>query len=131
MRYNHLKLMARVPLLPKDVATFPTPHSKSDHAFKYICLARYTSSIGARKAGMLEIYDAAIHRFLLEDVGKETLMEQGIEVGTDLETVKHTRLYDIVVATGMCMIIGEWQKRKTIRILAEIALGEAAGSAGN
>ncbi|KAJ5183809.1 hypothetical protein N7492_001425 [Penicillium capsulatum] len=55
------------------------------------------------------IFDSAISRALEEsdqDAEKES-------EGSPESDVHRTRLYDVVMATAMCMIIGEWQKRMT------------------
>lgn len=38
--------------------------------------------------------------------------------------------YYIIVATAMCMVIGEWQKRDWLKKIIELAAGEAGGNAG-
>ncbi|KAK3063587.1 hypothetical protein LTS18_014362 [Coniosporium uncinatum] len=111
LRYHHLKLVVKVSM------NNPTEETRVSHA-KY-CLAKYTASVAAEKAGMLEVYDTAIKCLLLEHVEAHG--------GSELENVKETRVYDLVIATAMCMIVAEWQKRKTIKTLVEIALaGEGA-----
>jgi len=111
LRYHHLKLVVKVPV---NKLADESPASHEEH-----CLAKYTSSIATEKAGTLELYDAVIENLLTEHV-------EGQHVERP-EDVKKTRLYDIVVATAMCMIIAEWQKRETIKTLIELALaGESA-----
>lgn len=51
-------------------------------------------------------------------------------LGSDTASVKHTRLYDIIVATAICMVVGEWQKRDWLRKIIKLAAGEAGGNAG-
>jgi hypothetical protein len=128
LRFNHLKLVACVPLNAN--ADEDQKDSEDSTTLRQICLAKYTSSIGSRKAGMLELYDEAIHRFLIDFIiPRDT--SRSVEVGSDIISAKHTRLYDIIVATAMCMIIGEWQKRRTIRQIIELIAAEGGGNAGS
>jgi hypothetical protein len=64
-----------------------------------------------------------------ERKGREKEKGDGsFKYGRSPATVKETRFWDALVATGMCMIVGEWQKRETCRqILAAIA-GAAGGA---
>lgn len=55
---------------------------------------------------------------------------KSIALGSDVVSVKHTRLCDIIVATAMCMVIGKWQKRDWLRKFIELAAREAGGDAG-
>ena len=81
--------------------------------------------MATKKAGTLQIYDDAIHRLFVEGV-----MPLDVEKRQTLETagvpgVKSLRLYEIILATAMCMIIGEWQKREAIIALISLA-GDAS-----
>jgi hypothetical protein len=137
MRFHHFKLCVRVPIsvsIPPtnsgggpikrtlSLSTFPSK------AFREICLAKYTSSIFNKKAGVLQIYDDVLHRLITEGV-IPLCEEQKKELDTEgVVGVKRLRLYDIIVATAMCMIIGEQQKRQLI--IALITLGGEGGSPG-
>lgn len=130
LRYNHLKLVARIPLAdhPKDVAI-------CDSGFREIVLAKYTSSSKYIKAGALEMYDDVINHVWREYVlpqerqegkGTKEKEEGSFKYGRSPATVKETRFWDTLVATGMCMVVGEWQKRETVRqIIAALASGAA------
>ena len=41
--------------------------------------------------------------------------------------VRKTRLYDLIMATSMCMIIGEWQKRLTVWCIFMIIVHVSVG----
>lgn len=129
LRYNHLKLVVRVPLAdhPKDIAI-------CDSGFREVVLAKYTSSTKYMKAGALEMFDDVINHVWREYVlpmerqernRREKEKEDGsFKYGRNPATVKETRFWDALVATGMCMVVGEWQKRETCRqILAALASG--------
>ncbi|KAF2754905.1 hypothetical protein EJ05DRAFT_137677 [Pseudovirgaria hyperparasitica] len=90
LRYAHLKLMAQ---LPDD-----DPHAC--HPVE-VCLATYTCSIAPEKAGKLDLFDAQIRKLALDHA-------PGAVVD----------LRDVVVATAMCMVMGEFEKRVLARELA-------------
>jgi hypothetical protein len=92
----------------------------------------------------LELFDAAIWRFVVEhfpaSLEKVGLSDKiggkvagGVEIGEGelaerVGALKRTRLYAVIVATAMCMIIGDKQKRETLKKTVEIL--EAAGEGG-
>ncbi|KAF2471854.1 uncharacterized protein BDR25DRAFT_342461 [Lindgomyces ingoldianus] len=138
LHFNHLKLVARLPVPRDEKLDDPSPQPE-------VCLGKYTSSIAAKKHGILELYDGAIWRLLSEYVPAslpQTHVQGHIrKAGGDREPdeeelleqvhgTKKTTLYQVIVATAMCMIIGEKQKRETIRQIIELAASEGAGGAG-
>ena len=140
-RYNHLKLVARLSsedgALPhqwlaradSDVKT-TTPRrifgiDVRGRTYHEICLAKYTSSALSMKAGTLELYDEKIYRFVQDFIVMRGMENVGTELGRDIESVKSTRLYTLFVATAICMLQSEWQKREAIRQLIQHA-GAAA-----
>ena len=81
-------------------------------------------SMVAKKSGMLELFDAAIWRFVVEYLPSyrpELLTAKDEKAGFDgelqqqLDVLKTTRLYHVVVGTAIRMIIGEKQKRETLK----------------
>jgi hypothetical protein len=127
LHFNHLKLIARVPLNGSfgELKSLEAPqHENAAAPFRDFCLGKYTSSLGNHKAGMLDLYDPAIHRLLISYI----LPNNDSNIWVD---VKRTRLYDIIVSTAICMIVGEQQKRKTLRKILEIAASEGGGNAGS
>lgn len=103
MPLNHLKLIAQIP------------------GRERIFLAHYRSDVSSKKFGRLLVFDSAISR-LLEESGN-TALRMSLGVGENPfvaehkqseSEIKNTRLYDLVMATSMCMVIGEWQKRLTV-----------------
>jgi hypothetical protein len=116
LRFNHLKLVARVPA------------EKGEHE---VCLGKYTSSIAKKKSGVLELFDGAVVRFaeehalgLLEECldgeSEERVVEDDIDV--KIAKLKKSALYQVIVATALCMIASEKEKRHTlIDILVEAA----------
>lgn len=135
LRYNHLKLVVRIPLAdhPKDIAI-------SDEGYKEVVLAKYTSSTKYCKAGILEMYDDVIahvwkeyvlpqERLAMRRANGEKEKENGsFKYDRSPTSVKESQFWDALIATGMCMIIGEWEKRETIRQIIQ-ALGTAGGAA--
>jgi hypothetical protein len=123
-----------------------------------ICLARFTSVVSKRKYGRLIIFDTTMEKFLAEHVFKQevvvplssvrmgdstpappslssTVVDDTAHIGgddvvaRDVEVEKmRTRFRDLVMATAICMIIGEFQMRRVIReILMAIAQDAGGG----
>lgn len=145
LAFNHLKLVVAVP--------GGTAGTKTE-----ICLARFTSVASKRKSGRLVIFDTAVENFLAEHIFKQEVIvppssvrmgdstpappslsstviddtahiSRDDAVARDAEVEKmRTRFRDLVMATAICMIIGEFQMRLVIReILKGIVLGAASG----
>ncbi|KAI4642991.1 hypothetical protein J4E93_007060 [Alternaria ventricosa] len=122
LRFNHLKLVARLPVAEEK---------KEDR--DEVCLGLYTSSVASRKNGRLEFFDAVILR-LVDEYAPDVLARSG--EGTEEEEVesarilrmKRSRLYQVFVATAMCMIKSEKEKRHTLLdLLVNVAEGGAGG----
>jgi len=77
------------------------------------------------KAGVLEVFDDAVERLWREHLKTNT--EKSFNYGPD--TVKESRLWDVLVSTALWMIIGEWQKRETTRQITAALISGAAGAA--
>lgn len=80
---------------------------------KQVVIAKYTCLAAVRKAGRLTIYDYGLERATGAHVkpGKES------DFGTEKERLRH-----LVVATALCMLQGEKEKRDTIiEIIATLA----------
>ncbi|CAG8100012.1 unnamed protein product [Penicillium nalgiovense] len=108
MPFSHLKLIARLPGIGSED----------------ILVGQYTPSFACRKFGELWIFDSVVARLLGED-GSATLTEQGaVSAPRD---IRKTRLYETIMATAMCMIIGEAQKREIL--IALLAIAAEGGSA--
>ncbi|KIW02366.1 uncharacterized protein PV09_06188 [Verruconis gallopava] len=140
MRFHHLKLCVRIPIVVTVCldgdrpikrtttlgSTLSRLASKRNAGFREECLAKYTSSMASKKAGTLQVYDDVLHRLLLEDVMPLDIKQKEVLEATGPVGVKKLRLYEIILATAMCMVIGEWQKREAL-----IALLAAAGEGAN
>jgi hypothetical protein len=109
MPFSHLKLIARHPGIESED----------------ILVGQYTPSFALLKFGELWIFDSVVAKLLGED-DSSALTEQGA-VG-ELRDIRKTRLYQLVMATAMCMIIGEAQKREILIALLAIA---AEGGSSN
>ncbi|KAE8448756.1 hypothetical protein EG329_008972 [Mollisiaceae sp. DMI_Dod_QoI] len=119
MRYNHLKLVVVIP--GKDTGTRD----------EELLLAQYTSVPASRKAGRLELYQDAIDSFLSEHIHdtfqlrENTLDEKKaptpIQTSTS-DSKADQRLRDVLVASAVCMVISEYQKRQVIIQLILLAL---------
>ncbi|CAO2655767.1 Nn.00g045700.m01.CDS01 [Neocucurbitaria sp. VM-36] len=126
LHFNHLKLVARLP--SKAIG--------EDETQPEICLGKFTSSIADKKSGSLDFFDVAILRFverytpkLLARRPHDQLHAQIEDEPSKISRLKKSALYQVFVATGMCMIISEKEKRHTLLgILA--AFAEGAGGAG-
>lgn len=119
LRFNHLKLIVIVP--DEDEKKIGTTE---------VTLARYTSVMGARKMGRLELDQAAIDAFLVEhmtdidqadpypqvhDNEKSSPADDSAQSTSEqILSRVHQRMNDVIIATGMSMIIGEYQKRQVI-----------------
>ncbi|KAJ4371182.1 hypothetical protein N0V83_004398 [Neocucurbitaria cava] len=126
LRFNHLKLVARLPSIGHG----------EDEGQPEICLGKYTSSIACQKSGSLEFFDAAILRFIEGYAPKLRVRKslhqadaQKEDEASKVSRLKKSTLYQVLVATGLCMIISEKEKRHTLRDLL-LAAADGAGGAG-
>jgi hypothetical protein len=124
LRFNHLKLVAQVPA---------TEQKRQEPA--ELCLGTYTSSVAREKNGTLEFFDATIMR-LVDEYAPSMLseIEGGLEEeDKDTERVLRMRrstLYQVFVATAMCMIKSEKEKRHTLLDLLLTGATEGGGAGG-
>jgi len=122
LRFNHLKLVARLPVA-----------EEKKEKRNQVCLGVYTSSVVSRKSGTLEFFDAAILRLINENAPEMLLRnEEGAEEeeteSTRILRMKRSRIYQVFVATAMCMIKSEKEKRHTLLdLLVDVAEGGAGG----
>ena len=137
LRFNHLKLVAKLPLTTvKEKA--PKADKEGDRL--EVCLGKFTSSVASKKNGTLELFDTAILR-LVEEYASSLLardpfedeigevVEDGEEEICKIALLKKSTLYQVIVATATCMIISEKEKRHTLLDLIAQA-GEGGGGAG-
>ncbi|KAF2830640.1 hypothetical protein CC86DRAFT_165152 [Ophiobolus disseminans] len=137
LRFNHLKLVARLPLDTGD-----EKEMKKDQR-REVCLGKFTSSVAKMKSGTLELYDMALVR-LCEEYMSEMLEEDPFEdeeaesVDGPTESVtesfktarlKKSTLYQVIVATALCMVGSEKEKRHTVLDFIMQA-GEGGGGGG-
>jgi hypothetical protein len=131
LRFNHLKLVAKLPGSGKDEG-----EGRSE-----VCLGKYTSSVAQQKNGSLELFDTAILRFL-DEYAPLILADDPFQDGSvsgqgniqesevlKIARMKKSTVYQLIVATAMCMIISEKEKRHTLMDLISQA-GEGGGGAG-
>ncbi len=134
------KAQARKILHLKLVVLIPQAIWQGEKDATELTLARFTSVIGYRKSGRLEVFQDIISIFLADHIpdadtddllqhvrGNEKQIEKfelpGSESLPQRESSKlHQRMTDIIVATAMSMVIGERQKRQTIIAVIKIAL---------
>lgn len=122
VRFNHLKLVARV-AIDED---HEQPRKEAP-AFREVCLAKFTCSVKANKAGVLEVFDNAVERFAAEYLtpSNDTILD---ETNDRERTTEPDTLYHLVISTAMCMIVGERQKRETIKEIIIMAAAEGGGN---
>ncbi|KAF1829793.1 hypothetical protein BDW02DRAFT_573644 [Decorospora gaudefroyi] len=126
LRFNHLKLVARLPH-NKEKGKEPTD----------VCLGTYTSSIAQQKHGKLDFSDAAILR-LIEEYAPSLVARNPFEEQTEAsetETAKVLRMkkstmYQVFVATAMCMVTSEKEKRHRLMELLVEAADQGGGGGG-
>lgn len=100
---SHLKLVAQLP------------------GGKSYILGLFSSAINRDKYGRLWIFDNMIAK-LLEESGSYSSWDQYriVEEGAVSQSeplARTTRMYELVMATSMCMIMGEWEKRMTVYLM--------------
>ncbi|KAI9044715.1 uncharacterized protein KD926_011685 [Aspergillus affinis] len=99
--------------------------SEGDEEGEEVVLARYSSSLSCGKHGTLVIFDEEVRRVL----GCQDLVRSRKDFACNREKgIGVVDEYDVIVATAMCMILGEEQKRNTVLQIL-LALAEAAGGA--
>jgi hypothetical protein len=114
-RYNHLKLVAYLPLglevsEHKEDEIDEKERTGDGSGMRTVVLAKYTSLWADRKVGRLVVF------------------ENGLEECFQEDAVEQERFRHVVVATTLCMIKGEKEKRETMRRIIELLVG--AGEAG-
>ncbi|KAF1922978.1 uncharacterized protein M421DRAFT_49582, partial [Didymella exigua CBS 183.55] len=113
LRFCHLKL----------VATMPGRSAEERDGAREVCLGTYTSSVAAEKSGVLEVFDGAVLR-VVEERMPSLLEEECGEEGEDdcggadergkIAKLKRGVLYQLIVATVLCMASAEKEKRHTL-----------------
>lgn len=107
---HHLKLVAEIP------------------GKQRLFLAQFTSDFSSKKFGKLWVFDSAVSK-LLETVDRfqgtdDSEFELGVKSRTFFTDIRETRVYELIMATAMCMVVGEWQKRLTLWFIL-ILIGES------
>ncbi|KAH6668207.1 hypothetical protein B0J14DRAFT_600061 [Halenospora varia] len=139
-RYQHLKLVVILPGKVEDDAK----RSEGDE----VLLAMYTSAVSKRKAGRLEVFWDVVEEFLNDHMGDLCRSEtsatnpqaQSMDVDvkekspleqepTPEEKTKE-RLKDIIMATALCMVIGEFGKRQALLSLFLLLIDIAQNAGG-
>jgi len=92
--------------------------SGKPRSHREVVIAKYTCLLATRKCGRLIVYEKA-----LRETADLTLE------GHNPDVVRE-RLRHVVVATGLCMLQGEKQKRDAMKRIAEAILGEVGSVAG-
>jgi len=130
LMFHHLKLVV-------TIAGKAVEGGKQTESSELI-LAMYTSAVSKRKAGRLEVFQEVLEEFLSENViptfkalhiAGHSMEKALVDQRSNIDELKKTqqRLKDVVVATAMCMVIGEFEKRQTI-ISIILAATDAAGN---
>ena len=173
-RYNHLKLVAEIPLDSPVAGSAPRSTTSSTASagsqskgkaaspplplptHHELLLAHYASNATPTKPGTLTLHDDAIDvvwRAFIAGADATTPLdglaaplgdkqrgdvfsyERRAVVASEFgcpavpgSAVKDSRFWDAIVATALCMIIGEWKKRETVRQVIQ-AIAGGAGSA--
>ncbi|KAF3050341.1 hypothetical protein E8E11_006182 [Didymella keratinophila] len=129
LRFCHLKLVASVPVQAKE---------KERAEVREVCLGKYMSSIAAEKSGTLEVFDGAVLRFvkvcmpsLLEGNGSGGDKDgEGCEDGSSsIDWLKKGVLYQLIVASALCVASAEKEKRHTLIDLI-VGIAENGGNGG-
>jgi hypothetical protein len=100
---SHLKLVAQVP------------------GGKSYIIGIFSSAINSDKYGRLWIFDNMISK-VLEESGnssfrdRDQIVEEGAATQSEPD-IRTTRVYELVVAMSLCMIMGEWEKRMTVYLV--------------
>jgi hypothetical protein len=119
-RYNHLKLVAKIPVNPQSPdLSIPCP-------IREVCLAKFTSCMRIDKAGVLEVFDDVVEWLWQEYLtGEKRKIEGSFDYGPN--NVKESRFWNVLMTTALWMIFGEWQKRETVREIIAVLASAAHG----
>jgi hypothetical protein len=122
LRHNHLKLIVQI---PKCHYTQQSDGEERNYSESGLCLAKYTSSINPEMAGTLEIFESAAS--VLQDY---IPFDDNVEpVGLKTGSFKRLSICEILLATAVCMIIGEYQKRMWVKGVFWGLVGAGVGEA--
>jgi hypothetical protein len=119
LRYTHLKLIAKA--LGNEAAD---PNWGVE-----VCLATFSCSVSKKKSGRLELYDTTMLGFWkahIQPVTAARVEQDKHPELVGLQNLKESWFYRIVIATAMCMIAAEKEKRQAVGEWLE----EAAESGG-
>ncbi|PKY07108.1 hypothetical protein P168DRAFT_287602 [Aspergillus campestris IBT 28561] len=111
MPFHHLKLVARLP-----------PLFVGDRDSE-VLLAQYSSSWGSEKHGSLVILDEVVSRIF--DRGRSLSESSGLRGAKRADHLE--RVYQLILTTALCMIVGEGQKRGILLALLAL-IAEGVGS---
>lgn len=112
MPFSHLKLVAKLP--GQDSVIF---------------VGQYTSSLGSKKFGQLRLFDSVISSLLDESGRMRQVTPGGNRRDIPGLDIRETRLYEMIMGTAMCMVIGEWEKRMVAFCILMLIVG--AGDTAN
>ncbi|KAH8654558.1 hypothetical protein BGZ60DRAFT_386155 [Tricladium varicosporioides] len=138
-RYQHLKLVVVLPREEKGGVKLSEGNE--------VLLAIYTSAVSKRKAGRLEVFWDVVEEFLNDHMGDLCRSDNSATISqaqaTDVKAEKSTpeqklnpeeetreRLKDIVMATALCMVIGEFGKRQALLSLFLLMIDIASNAGG-
>lgn len=111
MPFHHLKLVARLP--PLFVGDCDSE----------VLLAQYSSSWGSEKRGSLVIFDEVVSRIF--DRGRSLSESSGLR---ERQRAGHLeRVYELILTTALCMVIGEEQKRMVLVAILTLLADGAGG----
>lgn len=117
LRYNHLKLMVQI---PKSHYTQQSDGEERNHSESRPGLARYTSSIDPEMAGILGIFESVAS--LLQDYIPFDDYVEPVELEKTGDSNRLRSICEVSLATAMCMVIGEYQKRLWVKGVFSVGL---------
>lgn len=88
-----------------------------------VYVGEFVAGFSVGTFGRLWIFDSQLAKLLEDSRRTELTMDKEFHKLHDLEAdgnyddIRTTRLFDLVMATSMCMVMGEWQKRMSVMIL--------------
>lgn len=103
--FHHLKLMGQIPGQEK------------------LFIGEYVAGFNRKSFGQLWLFDSQIEKLLEASrnveipVSDESHKLSEFERDFTSDDVKKSRAFDLIMATSMCMIMGEWQKRSSIKLI--------------